>query len=1076
MIDGVLSFAIRQRILVLVMAGCLLIAGLYALTTISIDAFPDVTNIQVQILTEQAGLSPEEIERFVTFPIELQMTGLPGLKEIRSLSKFGLSQITVVFSDDTDIYFARQLVLERLITAKEQLPQGAEPEMAPVSTGLGEVYQYYLLGPSDEGELEPATRLELLMEQRTIQDWIVRLLLKGIAGVIDVNSLGGFVKQYQVIVDPAKLARFDLTVGDVFTAVEQNNANAGGGVLDQVDERFIVRGVGLINTIEDIQNIVVKEEAGTPVFVRDVADVRIGHAVRHGAAVLNGEREVVTGTVLMLRGGNAREVVDAVKTRVAEIDRQRLLPSGVRIVPFYDRSELVSAALKTVSSALFEGIAFVVLVLFVFLGNVRSALIVTATLVVTPLATFIIMKQLGLSANLMSLGGLAIAVGMMVDGSVVVVENIYRLLSEGTHRSEHRGQIIWEAAREVGRPVVFGIAIIIIVFLPLITLQGMEGKLFAPLAYTIMIALLVSLVASLTLSPVLCFLGIQAAREADTWVVHAAKSLYHPVLRWALAHRTLVLAGSGALLLGSLSLVPFLGGEFIPIMDEGALTPQVLRLPDVALERSIEMEKDALRALMEFPEVKSIVSKIGRSEIAVEPMEPNESDAIVSLTPRNRWQTAETKEGLVEAMRRRLDHIPGISVLMSQPIQERVDELISGVKTEIAVKLFGDDLAVLKDKADEIASVLKQVEGVRDLKVEQQAGQGYLTVTIDRQQIARHGLNVHTIRDVLETAVAGKAATKVLEGQRRFDVTVRFPESYRNNAEAISRILIETPSHSFIPLGQLASIELRDGPAHISREKVKRRIYVGLNVVGRDIKNVVEEAQRLLAQNVVLPEGYRIEWGGAFENMERAMARLRLIVPMTIALIFFLLFSSFNSVRYAALVILNLPLALIGGIVALWITGQYLSVPASVGFIALFGVAVLNGVVLVSYFNKLLRQGMPLREAVLTGCRLRLRPVLMTALVALLGLLPLAFSQGIGSEVQRPLATVVIGGLVSSTLLTLIVLPVLYEWVGSRSTGMSPSARDQQARTAADSLSTVAAGSLAEDRPEAFAPYRQDSV
>ncbi|MDH4185577.1 MAG: CusA/CzcA family heavy metal efflux RND transporter [Nitrospira sp.] len=1032
MIDAIISFSIRQRIVVLVLAVCLVLGGLHALTTITIDAFPDVTNVQVQILTEQPGLSPEEIERFVTFPIELQMTGLPGLEEIRSLSKFGLSQITVVFTDATDIYFARQLVLERLITAKEQLPRGAEPTMAPVSTGLGEIYQYYLVGPTDEGTVDLARRQEILMEERTIQDWIVRPLLKGLPGVIDVNSLGGFVKQYQVVVDPAKLRKFNLTVGDVFTAVEQNNANAGGNVLDQGDERLIIRGVGLLNTIEDIKSIVVKEAEGTPVFIHDVAEVHIGHAIRHGAAVLNGEREVVTGTVLMLLGGNAGGVVEAVKARVAEIDRQHLLPNGVRIVPFYDRSELVSAALATVRTALLEGIAFVVLVLFVFLGNVRSALIVTATLVVTPLTTFIIMDYLGLSANLMSLGGLAIAVGMMVDGSVVVVENIYRILSEGTHRPEDRARIVWEGAREVGRPVVFGIIIIIIVFLPLISLQGMEGKLFAPLAYTVIIALMVSLVLSLTLSPVLCLPGLRASGEADTWPVHAAKRLYNPVLRWALAHRLSILGGAGVLLFASLCLVPFLGGEFIPILDEGALTPQVLRLPDVSLERSIEMEKDAQRAILEFPEVTSIVSKLGRSEIAVEPMEPNESDAIVGLTPRSTWKTAATKDGLVEAMRKRLDQIPGIAVLMSQPIQERVDELISGVKTEVAVKLFGDDLAILKTKADEIASVLQGVRGVRDLKVEQQAGQGYLTIMIDRQRIARHGLNVRTVQDVIETAIGGKVATQMLEGERRFAVTVRFPESYRNNIESIGRLLIETPAHAHIPLGQLASIKLLDGPAHITRERVKRRISVGLNVVGRDIKSVVAEGQQLLSQQVVLPDGYRIEWGGAFENMERAMARLSLIVPVTIVLIFFMLFSSFNSVWDAGLILLNLPLALIGGIVALWITGQYLSVPASVGFIALFGVAVLNGVVLVSYFNKLVREGMPLHEAVLTGCQLRLRPVLMTALVALLGLLPIAFSEGIGSEVQRPLAVVVIGGLVSSTLLTLVVLPVLYEWMGTK--------------------------------------------
>jgi len=1032
-IEAVLGFALRQRILVAVVSGLLVLGGLYTLRVMPIDAFPDVTNVQVQILTGVPGLSPVEVEKLVTFPIELELAGLPKLREVRSLSKFGLSQITVVFSDDMDLYFARQLVLERMISAKEGLPDGVQPEMAPVSTGLGEVYQYYLTRPGEDfskGDL--ALQTDQLTEERTLQDWVIRPLLKGLPGVIDVNSLGGYVKQYNVIVDPVKLRKYELTIPEVYEAIGRNNANAGGGILDRPTDRYIVRGVGMIKTIEDLQDIVVKQHGGTPVFVRDVADVTIGHAVRHGAALLNGEREVVSGVVMMLRGANALEVVKHVKERVEAIHRDRVLPEGIRIVPFYDRTELVEAALKTVGKALLEGIVFVVIVLFLFLGNVRSALIVSATLVVAPLGTFIVMNQVGLSANLMSLGGLAIAIGLLVDGSVVIVENIHRHLSDHRHQGLPRKAIILDAAREVGRPVVFGIIIIVIVFLPLITLEGMEGKLFAPMAYTIMIALLVSLVLSLTLSPLLCLWGLRAGGEEDTFPVRWAKRLYLPMLDRALSHRKGVIFGAVGLLLSSLFLVPFLGGEFIPILEEGALTPQVLRLPDVSLDNSIRIEMETQRALREFPEVLSNVSKVGRSEIAVEPMELNESDQIVALKPRDQWTSAHDKESLVELMRQRLAQIPGITVLMSQPIQERVDELISGIKTEVAIKLFGDDLATLTEKAGEIAAIMATVEGVRDIRVEQQAGQSYLTVDINRRKIARFGINVSDIQQVIETAIGGKPGTRILEGERRFAVAVRFPEQTRNSPEAIGNVLIESPSGSLIPLSELGAITVREGPAQISREGGRRRISIGLNVAGRDIQSIVEEGQRKLAAQLSLPTGYSMEWGGAFENMQRAMARLQIIVPITIGLIFFLLFSSFNSLRHAGLIIANLPFSLIGGIVALWATGQYLSVPASVGFIALFGVAALNGIVLVSYMNKLRFESLPLREAIVTACNLRLRPVLMTALVALLGLLPLAFASGIGSEVQRPLATVVIGGLVSSTLLTLIVLPVLYQWSEER--------------------------------------------
>lgn len=1026
MIDALLAFSLRQRVLVVVLACLLAGGGLYALQSLPIDAFPDVTNIQVQILTEARGLSPVEVERFITYPIELQMTGLPGLAEIRSLSKFGLSQITVVFQDDVDIYFARQLVLERLIEAGERLPDGVAPLMAPVTTGLGEVYQYFLAGPGDPGG--SSARERQLMEQRTVQDWIIRPFLKSVPGVIDVNSIGGFVKQYQVLVNPAALRKYDLALHDVFDAVAKNNANAGGNVLKRHAEQYIVRGVGLIKTSEDIESIVVKAVRGTPVFVRDVAEVRVGHAVRYGAAVLNGAQEVVAGVVLMLRGANAREVVDAVKRKVDELHLGHALPGGLRIVPFYDRSELVTAALHTVRKALLEGVVFVILVLFLFLGNVRSALIVTATLIVTPLATFIIMGRAGLSANLMSLGGLAIAIGMMVDGSVVVVENVYRQLSEPRAGPVNRREIVLRASREVGQPVVFGIVIIIIVFLPLFTLQGMEGKLFVPMAHTIIIALLVSLLLSLTLSPVLCSLAMRAGREEDTLPVRWAKRAYLPALRWALGHRARVLAGAVALLSASLLLVPFLGTEFIPILNEGALTPQIVRLPSVSLEESIELEKRAHQALLTFSEVRMVVGKIGRSEIANDPMDPNESDPVVTLRPRETWTTAATKAELVDAMRQRLVEILGISVLMSQPIQQRVDELISGVKSEVAIKLFGGDLGLLKTKAEQIDAIMRTVKGVKDIKVEQVAGQSYLTVKIDRHRIARHGINVADIQEIIETAIAGKLATKVLEGERRFALVVRFPEQQRNSVEAIGNILIKDPSGALIPLSDLAAIEVQEGPARIGREQVRRRIVIGLNVVGRDIGSVVEEGQKKLAAHLTLPSGYTITWGGAFENMQRAMARLQIIVPITIGLIFLLLFSAFKSVRYAGLIILNLPFSLIGGIIALWVTGEYLSVPASVGFIALFGVAVLNGIVLVSCINKLCQDGLEGDDAIVTGCALRLRPVLMTALVALLGLLPMAFAQGIGAEVQRPLAVVVIGGLVSSTLLTLIVLPALYPW------------------------------------------------
>lgn len=1031
MVARLLDISLRQRMLVVIFALMLGIGGLYSFRTIPIDAFPDVTSVLVQVVTKAPGLSPAEVERLVTYPIELQLTGVPSLTEMRSLTKVGLSLVTIVFDDTMDINLARQLVLERLIEVQELLPPGTEPMLVPNSTGLGEVFQYYL-ADARSPVADDAVTHQNLIDQRTIQDWIIRPLLKSTPEVIDVNSMGGFVKQYQVLVEPAMLRKYNLTLREVFDAIASNNANAGGNILEKHDEKYIVRGIGLIRSLEDVGRIVIKETGGTPVFVGDVAQVLIDHAVRHGATVLNGDREVVSGIVLMLRGGNARDVVEGIKARIADIHARHLLPEGLSIVPFYDRIELIASALNTVYKSLAEGVVLVVVVLVLFLGNLRSALIVVATLMLAPLATFIVMDQVGLTANLMSLGGLAIAIGMIVDGSVVVVENVYRHISEHPSTAVPRLELITRSVKEVGQPVVFGILIIILVFLPLLSLHGMEGKMFKPLAYTIMIALLTSLVLSLTLSPVLCSLMLTSGSETDPWIVRLAKRLYAPSLRWALTHRALVLGIAIGSLLGSLALFPFLGSEFIPILNEGSVAPQTIRLPSVSLPASIEIEKRMQQAMMEFPEVEMVVSKIGRTELGNDPQEPNESDPVVRLRPLEQWTTARTMPELMQKFRERLTRIPGATFLISQPIQQRVDELISGVRTEATVKLFGEDLEVLRNKAEEIAGQLSTVRGVRDIKIEQLFGQPYLTIDIDRGKIARHAINVSDVRDIIGTAIGGDVATRVYEGQQRFELVVRFPEQYRDSAETISNILVTGRDGALIPLADLGSVRLEEGPGRISREKLQRYVSIGFNTMGRDIGSLVAEAQAKIASQVALPAGYTVSWGGSFENMERAMAKLRLIVPITIGLIFLLLYSTFNSLRQATLIILNLPFALIGGVVALWLTGEYLSVPASIGFINLFGVAVLNGIVLVSCMNALRDEGATLDEAVLSGALLRLRPVLMTALVALLGLVPLAFAHGIGSEVQRPLAIVVIGGLVSSTLLTLIVLPILYRWIEGR--------------------------------------------
>lgn len=1030
MLTSLLEFSLRQRILVLIFSAGMAAGGLYAFKTIPIDAFPDVTTILIQVVTKAEGLSPAEIERFVTFPIELQLRGAPGLTDIRSFSKVGASIITVVFRDDIDIYLARQIVLERVLEVQGLLPPGATSQLVPNYTGLGEVYQFYLDGPHDnEPGYQPTT--EELTERRTLVDWVIRPLLKGLPDVVDVNSMGGYVKQYQVIVNPGLLLKYDLALHDVFQAVAKNNANAGGNILEKDEEKYIVRGIGLIHTLEDIGNIILREVHGTPVYIRDVAEVRFGHAVRHGATVLNGSREVVSALVLMLRGGNAREVVQAVKDKIDEIHDKHILPGGLRIVPFYDRMDLVNAALHTVYKALIEGIIFVVIVLYLYLGDIRSALAVTIVLIVAPLGTFIVMRYYDLTANLMSLGGLAISLGMITDAAIIQVENVSRHLSEASEddrRSvERRLPIVLKGVAEVRGPSLFGELIIALTFLPILGLVGMEGKMFGPLALTIMMALFVSLLLSFTLSPALCLLLLRGGGHADPFVVRWAKRGYRPILDWAMAHPKILLSGAGALLIGSLALFPFLGGEFIPILNEVAITPQTIRHPSISLEESIQIEMDMQRAVMEFPEVTKVVSKIGRSEIGNDPQEPNASDPVVSLKPMEEWTTAETKTELDQAVRKRLEKVPGATFLLSQPIQQRVDELLSGVRSEATVKVLGDDLNVLRKTGEQISAIMSDIRGVADVRIEQLFGQVYLAIDIDRGKIARYGVNVAQIQEIISTAIGMEAATQVYEGEKRFDLTLRYPESARNSVETIRDILLRTTTGSLVPLGDLARVELREGPALISREQLQRRIYIGFNTYGRDIESIVTEAQSKIAK-LKLPPSYQIIWGGSFDNMRRAMSRLKIIIPITIGIIFLFLYVTFNSFRYATMIMLNLPLALIGGIVGLWVTGEYLSVPASVGFINLFGVAVLNGVVLVSYIDQLRDDTPSLKEAVARGCMLRLRPVLMTATVALLALTPLALATGVGSEVQRPLAVVVISGLLTSTGLTLLVLPVLFLW------------------------------------------------
>jgi heavy metal efflux system protein len=1028
MLEKIISYSLKQRGMVIFLSLLIIIFGAYSYLKLPIDAFPDVTNIQVEVVSHADGLSAIEIERNVTYPIEMAMRGLPDIEQMRSVTKFGLSIVTIVFKDSVDIYFARQLVFERLAEAKEKVPKGVEVAMGPIGTAMGEIYQYTLEGKMPD---DPQQKIAYLTNLRTIQEWIVTPQLKSVAGVNEINSYGGYFKEYQVIVAPEKLLKYSITVEDVYTAIGSNNENVGGNVLERGTDQYIVRGVGLIKDLSDIESIVLRSQGGTPTYLRDVAQVRVGEAVRMGASMKNGKDEAVGGIAMMLRGENSREVVRRVKEKVHEINGNNMLPDGIRIVPYYDRSDIVGASVSTVNKALIEGSILVLIILYLLLNSIRGSLVVLIALPLSLLATFIVMKLAGIGANLMSLGGLAISIGMIIDTTIIQVENVQRHLSEegGKHPSI---STVLKAVMEVRKPSIFGELIIAITFIPILSLEGIEGKMFGPLAITVAIALLASLFLSIFVIPALCILFLKPHPEEESVIMRHAKSYYLPLLEYAMNSRKVILGIAGSFLVVSLFLVTKLGTEFIPAMDEGSFDMDIAMLPGVSLDKAMEVNQQAAKKLKEFDELDVIVSRTGQTGVAMDTRGVDKTGYVGIFKPKDEWKRDISKEDLINEMREKLESVAGISFGFSQPIQCRIDELVAGTRAQLIVKLFGEDIEVLSEKSTEIAKVLSTIRGGTDLNAEKVSGQPYLTVNIDRSRIARYGLNISDVQKVIEIAVAGKTASQFYEQNRNFDITVRLPEEKRNSIEAIRNLLITTKTGINVPLEQLAEVKMIEGPVQISRQDGIRRIGIEMNISGRDIGGFVADAKQKIEEKVKLPPGYYLTWGGQFENQQRAMGKLMIIGPVAIALILLLLYTTFRSIRLALLVISNLPFALIGGVLALFLSGQYLSVPASVGFVVLFGVAVLNGLVLVSRISQLREEGFELQEAIRKGALDRLRPVLMTASISIFSLMPMLFAGGAGSEIQKPLATVVVGGLVTSTLLTLLIIPSVYGWFEKR--------------------------------------------
>ncbi len=1024
MIDRLLELALRNRLAVVAGAIVLVVAGGLALSDLPIDAMPEVTTVQVQILTRAPSLGPLEIEQLITRPVENVLGGIPYVEAVRSISRYGLSVVTVVFRDGTDLYFARQLVGERLSQAQEAIPAGLErPELGPPNTGLAEIFHFLVEGDGVS-----------VMERRTLLDWDIAYRLRGIPGVVEVNTAGGLAKQYQVLVDPRRLESFRVTLPQVFDAVERNNLNQGGGIIEKGGEGYVIRGEGMVRGALDLEKIVVGSSPdGKPILVSQIGEARVGAMLRVGGATAGGKGEAVFGTIMMMPGANAREVVARVKAELEEI--APTLPKGVRIVPFYDRQDLVARVIATVTKNLVEGGLLVVAVLLLLLGHWRGGLIVALAIPLSMLAAFVGMVHSGISGNLMSLG--AIDFGLIVDGSVVMVENIVRRLAAESAGLgvEKRLRVVLDAAREVGRPIVFAVGTILIVYLPVLSLGGVEGKMFRPMAWTVVFAVAGSLVLSLTLVPVLCSLLFRRdVAEKETWLLRQAHRVYRPALSWTMAHPAATVAASAAAFALALAAAPFLGAEFVPRLEEGDLLVRPTRLPSVGLTQSLQSTTEIEKVLLRFPEVRSAVSRTGSNEIATDPVGFNRTDTFVNLKARSQWRPGLTQEGLVTEMAEALNKgIPGNTFSFSQPIEDRFEELIAGVTSDVGVKLFGDDLETLAQKGQEIAAILREVRGAADVRLEQTAGLPMIQVRVDRDRLARYGVSASDALSAVEAAVSGRSVGSVYEGRRRFGIAVRLAEGVAADPALLGSVPIGAPGDRLVPLGQLADITLAEGPSQISREQLERRVVVEANVRGRDLASFVGDARRLMAARLKLPPGYYLKWSGEFEHLAAATRRLLVAVPLALLLIFALLYGAFGSHRPALLIFLNVPMAATGGIAALLTRRMPFSISAGVGFIALFGVAVLNGVVLVSFIRRLREQGsLAPEEAAARAAETRLRPILMTALVASLGFLPMALATGAGAEVQKPLATVVIGGLVTSTLLTLLVLPAAYRWFEER--------------------------------------------
>ena len=1021
MISSLVRFSLTQRLLIMLLALALSAAGIWAFKNLPIDAFPDIASPQVQVIIKAPGMSPGEVEQRITFPIEMEMRGIPGQTVLRSTTKYALSIIIIDFDDKTDINLARQFVTEKLNQVLGELPSGIEGGLAPVTTPLGEILMYRIKGDAYSNQ-----------ELRSMQDWIIRPHLRKVEGVADVNSLGGEVRTYEVVIKPDALVQYGLAIDDIEHALANNNRNAGGDRISRDQKVLLVRTIGQMETIDDIRNTAVRTQLGAPVRIKDVADVRIGSMTRYGGVTADANGEVVTGLVLLRKGANSLKTVEGSKAAMEEL--KSLLPADVSLEIFYDRTQLITRAVWTVEKALGEAVVLVLLVLIVMLGDIRSALTVSVILPLSVLFTFLMMKLFGVTANLMSLGGLAIAIGILVDAAVVVVENIHSQFSAAP-KGVSRLHLAYRAVMEVSTSVISGILIIIVVFLPLLSLTGLEGKMFSPLAITISLALMGSLILSLTVIPVLAsvLMKVHAADQhdsGDSWLMAVIKKIYMPVMQWALINRKTSVVIAMVSLLGAVSLFPLIGKEFMPPMDEGNTIIIAEKNASITLEDSLAMDEHLHKAMMELPEVTGVTSRTGADELRMDPMGLYQTDNFIITKPREDWTIS--LDQFHANLREKLSRFEGIDFAFTQPIDMRVSEMLTGVRSAMAIKLTGNDLQVLEAKAAEIEALVNTIPGAIDVVRNELTGQGYLQIKIKQDVISRYGIHVEDINQLVEAAISGQVVTQLLENDRRINVTVRYPENQRTTPEAIAKMLVNIPGGNKIPLGYLADITIEDGPVQITRESAKRQVVVQANVEGRDMVSFVNDVQAAIETKMELPSGYSVTYGGQFENQQRAAQRLSLVVPVSIVLIFVMLFITFRSVSQAGLIILNIPFAMIGGIVALYLSGLYLSVPASVGFITLFGVAVLNGVVMVSYFNQLRQSGLSIAEAVLQGAERRLRPVLMTAMIASLGLLPLLVATGPGSELQRPLAVVVIGGLFSSTILTLILLPTLYAWLSEK--------------------------------------------